>query len=97
MESFLSSSPPPWNAGLDNVSVLYQRYLQPETHICTHLKNVKRSTSIKKRLEPNAPEDQEEGDDIDEIEDIPNSNFEILETSLPGRLDGKSLVDSHLC
>ncbi|KAJ9101974.1 hypothetical protein QFC20_005123 [Naganishia adeliensis] len=67
MESFLSSSPPPWNAGLDN--------------------NVKRSTSIKKRLEPNAPEDQEEGDDMDEIEDIPNSNFEILETSLPGRLD----------
>jgi hypothetical protein len=30
---------------------------------------------------------------MDEIEDIPNSNFEILETSLPGRLDGKSPGD----
>lgn len=50
--------------------------------------NVKRSTSIKKRLDPNA-EEQGNWNDPEDIEDIPNSNFEILETSLPGRLDGQ--------
>jgi hypothetical protein len=61
--------------------------------MCEHLsytcaQNVKRSTSIKKRLEPNA-EEQDNWNDAEDIEDIPNSNFQILETSLPGRLDGK--------
>lgn len=54
-----------------------------------------RSTSIKRKPggKGQTPEETEEElwdeDEDMEIEDIPDSNFETLETSLPGRLDGE--------
>lgn len=50
-----------------------------------------RKTSIKRPAAPPKEEVEEElWDEMDEmeIEDIPDSNFETLETSLPGRMDG---------
>lgn len=54
-----------------------------------------RSTSIRHRHTGREPVDEgmwDEEDDLLEVEDIPDSNFELLETSLPGRIDGKIVV-----
>jgi carbon catabolite-derepressing protein kinase len=98
MESFLSSSPPPWNAGLDNVGHVP---LPTISLSCIDLsgltvQQVKRSTSIKKRLEPKTQEGHDDWGDMEDIDEIPDSHFEILETSLPGRLDGKFKVDRYI-
>lgn len=110
MESFLASSPPPWNEdGLGKVCsprplpFFFQASASGTTLCeCLHLTtkfpsplhaqhgSVGRSTSIKKR--PSAHQDQQpdlwdEGDEGRDIEDIEGGTFDILETSLPGRLD----------
>ncbi len=74
MESFLGASPPAWNEGLEAAGA----------------KHVKRSTSLKRRPASQTQVDEDSWDEEDgEIEDIPDSNFEVLDTSLPGKLDGE--------
>jgi hypothetical protein len=98
MESFLASSPPPWNAGLESVSngsapesILWAHFLITFLAPLQQQQGVNRSTSIKHRASNKGPNDEESWDEDDDMgmEDIPDSNFQILDSSLHGKFDGE--------